>query len=134
MKQTNNLNIIYKDMENIYNSPSTSRSPEVFIDYGNNIFRITGRCIMEDAHSFFSDIVEKLKPMVNLKFVVDLEYLNSSSLRHLIFLLKETDTIKEIEWYYYEEDFDVYEKGEDVMEVVLKHRPYVNFVIIEKPM
>ena len=44
-----------------------------------------------------------------MKIIIELEYLNSSSLRHLIFLLASDLPISEIQWQYQEEDFDVEE-------------------------
>ena len=120
--------------ENVYYSARTRNFPEIFIDYENNVFKITGRCIMEDAHSFYVDLMERLSTMNDFKIIIELEYLNSSSLRHLIFLLASDLPISEIQWQYQEEDFDVEEKAEDVKHVVLQRKPNVIFNIIEKPM
>jgi hypothetical protein len=120
--------------ENVYYSARTRNLPEVFIDYDSNTFRIQGRCIMEDVHTFFVDLIDRLTPMNDIKIIIDLEYLNSSSLRHLIFLLASDLAITEIEWQYQEEDFDVEEKGTDVKHVVLQRKPNRKFTIIEKPM
>lgn len=120
--------------ENIYYSASTRIFPEIFIDYDNNMFKIQGRCIMEDAHTFYIDLMEKISTLNNMKINIDLEYLNSSSLRHLIFLLSSDLSISEVEWNYQEEDFDVKDKGMDVELIVLKRHPNVKFSIIEKPM
>lgn len=120
-------------MKNIHHSPSTRNFPDVFIDYDNNIFKIKGRCIMEDAQTFFNDLLDKLSPMDNIKIIIDLEYLNSSSLRHLIFLLRSHLPISEVEWHFEEEDFDVEDKGEDVKHVVLLKKPDIIFILIKKP-
>jgi hypothetical protein len=120
--------------ENVYYSARTRNLPEVSIDYDNNIFKISGRCIMEDVHTFFVDLLDRLTPMNEIKIMIDLEYLNSSSLRHLIFLLASDLSITEIEWHHEEEDFDVEEKGIDIKHVVLQRKPNVKFTIIQKPM
>ena len=119
--------------ENVYHSVSTRNHPEIIIGYDNNIFKITGRCIMEDAQTFFLNLMDRLSSMNEMKIIIDLEYLNSSSLRHLIFILGSKLSISEIEWNYQEEDFDVEEKGEDIKHVVLIKKPNVKFTIIEKP-
>jgi len=121
-------------MENTYYTPSTSKLPEVFIDYDNNAMKLTGRCIKEDVHDFFVDLLERLSSINNLKVIVDLEYLNSSSLRHLIFLLSSDElSVTEVEWLHGEEDFDVEEKGEDVEWTLRERNKDIKFTIIKKP-
>lgn len=120
--------------ENIYYSTRTSKIPEIFIDYDNNIFKIQGRCIMENAHIFYTELMERLSTMNDMKIIIDLEYLNSSSLRQMISLLSSDLSISEIEWYYQEDDFDVEEKGIDIQQIVLRKNPNIKFTIIEKPM
>lgn len=120
--------------ENTYYAASTRKLPEVFIDYDNNTLKLTGRCIKEDVHDFFVDLMNRLIPMTNIKVIVDLEYLNSSSLRHLIFLLSSDElSVTEVEWLHGEEDFDVEEKGQDVEWVVQEKNPNIKFSIIKKP-
>ena len=120
--------------ENTYYTPSTNKLPEVFIDYDNNALKLTGRCIKEDVHDFFVNLLDRLTSMTNIKVIVDLEYLNSSSLRHLIFLLSSDElSVVEVEWLHGEEDFDVEEKGWDVEWVVNEKKKDVKFTIIKKP-
>jgi hypothetical protein len=120
--------------DNTYYSPSTRKLPEIFIDYDNNALKLTGRCIKEDVHDFFVDLTHRLSFIENLKVIVDLEYLNSSSLRHLVFMLTDNRlSVTEVEWLHGEEDFDVEEKGSDVKWVVLEKKPNLKFEIIKKP-
>jgi hypothetical protein len=120
--------------ENTYYAASTRKLPEVFIDYDNNTLKLTGRCIKEDVHDFYVDLMDRLISITNIKVIVDLEYLNSSSLRHLIFLLSTDElTITEIEWLHGEEDFDVEEKGEDVEWTLRERNKDIKFTIIKKP-
>ena len=119
-------------MENVYYLERTRNSPEIFIDFENKVVKMVGRCIMEDCHSFFVNFLQKLTDMNNLKFILELEYLNSSSLRHLTSLLKTEVSVSEVEWYYSEEDFDVEEKGKDIRSIIMEQHPNVKFLLIKK--
>lgn len=124
---------IYNCMENVYYLERTRNSPEIYIDYDNKTVRMVGRCIMEDSHIFFVDLLQKLVDIDNLKFILELEYLNSSSLKHLIALLRSELSVNDVEWYYSEEDFDIEEKGKDIKEIVEEHHPNIKFILIKKP-
>ena len=119
-------------MKNYYSQPS-NKTPEIIIDYENKIFKMSGRCIVEDAHTFFDDLLQKTVDIDGLKFIIDLEYLNSSSLRHLFFMIKCELKLKEVEWIYQDEDFDIEEKGNYLKEMVNDSHPDVLFVLTEKP-
>ena len=119
--------------KNIYNLPATHSTPEIVIDYDNKVIKMSGRCILEDPHTFFFELLQKIVFIDDLKYIIELEYLNSSSLRHLFSIIRSELTLKEVEWIYDEEDFDMGEKGNYFKEMVNDKHPDVIFNLIEKP-
>lgn len=121
-------------MENIYNLPKTSKTPEIFIDFDNKIITMKGRCIIEDAHTFFVNLIERIKNIDDLTYIFDLEYINSSSLKHIISMLKDYLKLYQVEWCYQEDDFDIQEKGLDIKYIIEELNPNIKFILTEKPM
>ena len=104
----------------------TEKTPEVIFDKENNIFQISGRSIIENAHDFYHPIKlwlqEYLKdPNNKTELVLNYEYLNSSSslqLMKIIFLLEDfltPDKKIKVIWLYEKNDEMTKERGEELM-------------------
>ncbi len=104
----------------------TENTPEVIFDKENNVFRISGRSIVENAHEFYQPIRSWLEKYIknpnNLtELTLNYEYLNSSSslqLMKLVLLLEElksTDKKIKITWLYEKDDELTKERGEELM-------------------
>ena len=119
-------------MEN-YHLNGTNKTPELLIDYDNRIVKLAGRCLVEEAYIFFFQLLEVITDLDDIKFIVDLEYMNSSSLRHLFALIRDELRLREVVWTFEEDDFDMKEKGDYFQEMVNDKHPNVIFTIIEKP-
>jgi len=119
-------------MSNIFNLPATNEEPEIFIDYDNHIVKLIGKCLLENAHGFFLKLLEKIVYIDNLKLIIDLEYVNSSSFRHIIVLIEDELTLSEVQWYYIEEDFDMEEKGIIIKDILNTLHSDIKFKLIIK--
>lgn len=94
-------------------------TPEIILDAANNIFKISGRSYPENANSFFKPVLDWLiaysdnpNPSTNLE--VDLEYVNSGSVKQVFQMLYVVEDIMEsgheakITW--------CYKKGDELMQ------------------
>lgn len=117
----------------------TKNSPSVTLDKENNIFKISGRSIVEDPNKFYMPIYNWLEeyvtnPNKSTVFEYDLEYFNSSSARQvmkLIILLEnlcETENSITVKWLYEEGDDMSCERGEEIKAV-----SKLDFIIEEYP-
>lgn len=109
----------------IINLEGTEDTPKVLFDKGNGIFEISGRSLPEDAAEFYQPIIDWLtgyagdsNPSTN--FVVKLEYFNTASSKMILDLLTVLEDITEasISWYFYEDDEDMEEAGEEFSELI----------------
>lgn len=98
-------------------------SPEIILDKGNNIFKITGRSIVENAHQFFAPIIDWFKeyfknPNPTTELYIKLDYLNSSTslfIMKILIIFEENDkNILKIIWAYDAEDELLKERGEEL--------------------
>lgn len=103
---------------------ATIKTPEVLFDPKNEVFEIKGKSVPDDAEAFFSDILAWIddyvtKPNAFTTLKIDLEYFNISSSKRILFMLYKLNEIKEIgkdikvEWFYNEDDEDMFEVGQD---------------------
>jgi hypothetical protein len=97
--------------------------PNVCMDKENNIMRIEGKSLPEDAIDFFSPIVawiDEYSKDPNEKSVLELKvyYFNTASSKMILYMLEKFVLIAkeghdvEIHWYYHEDDEDMLEAGE----------------------
>jgi len=110
--------LIYKKEKN---------SPEVVLDKDKNIFRISGRYILENAHEFNKPIFlwfqEYFKnPNKNTELLINLDYINSSSslfLMKMILLFEENNKNKNLKiiWEYDSADDLLKERGIELKKV-----------------
>jgi len=115
----------------------TRITPGFVIKNGN--IRFSGKSIPEDAHSFYTPIINVLnnyleKPESKTTVCFNLEYINSSSKKILINILKifeqasKNGLFIEIEWYFEDDDDSIIDLGQDLKSLV--HLP---FRFIEMP-
>ncbi|HLU87094.1 MAG TPA: DUF1987 domain-containing protein [Taishania sp.] len=105
---------------------STPYTPYVSFDSETGIMEIKGRSIPENADEFWLPILNWFEsyiqsPASQTIFKIDLEYFNISSSKRILFLLyklnnlvKLQDSVSvKVEWYYREDDEDMFEVGND---------------------
>lgn len=103
---------------------STLKTPEVLFDPKNNVFEIKGKSVPDNAEDFYAPILEWVEdymtnPVNSMLLKIDLEYFNISSSKRILFILYKLNELKEknydikIQWYYNEEDEDMFEVGQD---------------------
>ncbi len=103
----------------------TDFTPKIILDKEKGIFLIKGRSIMEDAIEFYMPLINWFReyaknPNPTTEFIVDYEYLNSSSTRKVLNIFIELENIKatnsevKIVWMYEETDDIMMEKGEEL--------------------
>ncbi len=113
--------------ENILKISSTVNTPEIFIDYDEKYAKFVGRSIPEDAYDFYFIITQKLKSVSDLTLDVDLEFLNSASLRFITYAITTELNLKMVTWYYLENDEDIKEKGKLIKDIMNKEHPTIIF-------
>jgi SiaC family regulatory phosphoprotein len=101
----------------------TKSTPEVILDPKGTV-KLTGRLIPENAEDFFDPIEEWIKeyfysPAEITCVEISLEYINSVGTKYLLDLihkithtyLRKNNKMFIINWYYRDEDEDIFEKG-----------------------
>ena len=102
------------------------RTPFVHLDYSNNIMKMSGRSMPEDAVGFYQPIIDWFKeyaknPINGGILEVTLEYFNTSSSKNLLEIfkaVKDAGADNVIEWHYDWEDEDMQEAGEDFIFII----------------
>jgi len=123
-------------LENLF-IPRTKYTPEInFLSSGH--LSITGLSLLENSYELYIQAVNWLKEfgqgeLKEITLDLKLEYLDTSSVRSVVDIVKLLNTFKEkginikINWYYEKDDDDFYEIGE-AMQYVSKSE----FNLIEK--
>lgn len=103
---------------------STPHTPYISFDSLTGIMEIRGRSIPEQADDFWLPVLNWFETYIQIPaeqtiFKIDLEYFNISSSKRILFLLyklnnlvKSSEFVK-VEWYYREDDEDMFEVGND---------------------
>jgi hypothetical protein len=109
------------------NITPTLRTAEVSFDRASGVLEFSGISIPENADAFFQPVytwLEKIQPVHKgeLTVRINLTYFNTSSVRHLLIILKALiaafrDRIK-VEWVYEADDEEIRERGEQLSDVV----------------
>ncbi len=84
--------------------------PEVIFDKDKNEFKISGRSLPEDSYEFYRPLIDWIdeyvkNPNAVTHFHISLEYLNSSSVKQIFFLLSKLEIIinngkeAKVSWY-----------------------------------
>lgn len=120
---------------------STSHTPYISFNSELGVMEIKGRSIPEQADDFWLPVLNWFESYVQMPakqtiFRIDLEYFNISSSKRILFLLyklnnlaKITESVK-VEWYYREDDEDMYEVGNDYAYMV---KVPFDFIMYKEP-
>ena len=114
-------------MEILYIEP-TSTTPLVHFDKQIGLLDLRGRSSPENSVSFYSNILEHIDHYCKVGSVLtanfSFEYFNTSSLKNIFVLLQrivkfwKAGGSVEVNWYYEEDDEDMFEAGEDLNEIL----------------
>lgn len=112
----------------IYSTPETEKTPSINFDLNKGELIITGNSIPEDPIKFYAPLnaiidiyVLSPKPATNITFRMN--YINTSSSRHILDILKKLETVKNkskitVSWIYEHDDQDMEEAGYDYQSIV----------------
>ena len=107
----------------------TLKTPYIKFDGEKGLIEIKGRSIPENSIEFYKPLIDWLekfagqssgKTSVNVK----LEYFNTSSSKCILDIFRKLELIHkkgdevEINWYYEEDDEDMFEAGEDYQSII----------------
>lgn len=115
----------------------TPKTPSVKLDGTTGIIEIKGRSIPENSIEFYKPLIDWLEkygaaPSQSTVVNIQLEYFNTSSSKCILDIFKRLELISkkgnavEINWYYEEDDEDMFEAGEDYQSII-----NLNFKMIE---
>jgi len=107
----------------------TPKTPYVRMDGENGVIEIKGRSIPENSVEFYKPLIEWLDRYTNAPFDltsvnIQLEYFNTSSSKCILDIFKKLELAYkkgnkvEINWYYEEDDEDMFEAGEDYQSII----------------
>lgn len=117
----------------------TDETPEVALDVENNKFVFEGNSYPENSTKFYTPILNWMREFTeaNEKFDMTIDfnfdYFNTSSAKYILEILRLIQEHHEkgneclIRWYYFEDDTDMLEAGEDYQTTIS-----VPFEIIER--
>ena len=116
------------DMETIIRE-GTPKTPYVRLNGENGVIEIKGRSIPENSVEFYKPLIEWLDRYANSPFDltsvnIQLEYFNTSSSKCILDIFKKLELVfkkgnkVEINWYYEEDDEDMFEAGEDYQSII----------------
>ena len=118
----------------IINLEGTEDTPKILLDKSNGIFEISGRSLPEDSAEFYQPVLDWIKEYASVAlpettFVFKLEYFNTASSKLILDVLTALEEIPgvKIHWYFYEDDEDMEEAGEEFSELVdieFEFKPY----------
>ncbi len=122
------VNGLIANMETIIRE-GTPKTPYVRLDGENGLVEIKGRSIPENSVEFYKPIIDWLEkfgeePAVETGVNIQLEYFNTSSSKCILDIFKRLELIHkkghkvEINWYYEEDDEDMFEAGEDYQSII----------------
>jgi len=107
----------------------TPKTPYVRLDGENGLVEIKGRSIPENSVEFYKPLIDWLEkygsdPSNETNVNIQLEYFNTSSSKCILDIFKRLELIHkkgnpvEINWYYEEDDEDMFEAGEDYQSII----------------
>jgi hypothetical protein len=109
----------------IINLEGAEDTPKIILDKTNKIFEISGRSLPEDSAEFYQPVLEWLAeyakdPLPETIFDFRLEYFNTASSKLILDVLTALEDINNaiVHWYFYEDDEDMEEAGEEFAELV----------------
>jgi len=103
---------------------ATHKTPQISFNGESGLMLIKGRSIPNEAEDFWTEVLEWFdhyasKPNLSTVVKIDLEYFNISSSKQLLLFLYKLNELNlsnfsvKVEWYYREDDLDMYEVGQD---------------------
>ena len=125
-------------MESLY-IQGTSHHPEVKFDSDTGILELNGRSLPEQVLTLYQPILQWIENYTSTKkqeqtiLKINLDYINSSSSKYLLEILKRLNDFHKagnpikIEWFYDEYDEDQEESGEEYQELL-----DLEFILIKK--
>jgi len=117
----------------------TVTTPYVLLDSDLGVIKLEGRSIPENVIDFYQPIINWIdnyskEPKDKTEVHFKLEYFNTSSSKRLFDIMKKVESISAIEgkkvfinWYYEEDDEDIYFAGNDYKTLITK----IDFNLIE---
>jgi hypothetical protein len=117
----------------------TATTPYILLDHKEGIIRIEGRSIPENVIEFYQPVLNWIdtyikEPCDSTTVIFKLEYFNTSSSKRIFDIMKKTEGIAAqngksvtINWYYEEDDEDIFFAGNDYKTLVSK----VEFNLLE---
>ncbi len=114
-------------MENIFIEGSEVYfTPEVKFDFVSGLCEIAGESYLEETYAFYDPLYKWLKEYINstkrpLKFNIKLRYMNTSSSKCILVMLKILKTYTDeggmvtVNWFIDKEDDDMQEEVEDIL-------------------
>jgi hypothetical protein len=107
----------------------TPKTPFVRFDGEKGLVEIKGRSIPENSVEFYKPLIDWLEkygntPLKETSVNIQLEYFNTSSSKCILDIFKKLELIHkkgnhvEINWYYEEDDEDMFEAGEDYQSII----------------
>jgi hypothetical protein len=107
----------------------TPKTPYVRFDGDKGIIEIKGRSIPENSIEFYKPLIDWLEEYGNaaleeIMVNIQLEYFNTSSSKCILDIFKKLEFIfkkgqkVEVNWYYEEDDEDMFEAGEDYQSII----------------
>ncbi|WP_026475499.1 DUF1987 domain-containing protein [Alkaliflexus imshenetskii] len=105
------------------------KTPYVRLDGEKGLIEIKGRSIPENSVEFYKPLIDWLDkygttPLESTDVNVQLEYFNTSSSKCILDIFKKLELIYkkgskvQINWYYEEDDEDMFEAGEDYQSII----------------
>ena len=109
-------------------SKATIETPEISFDHLTGEFEITVRSFPDQAFAFYDSLflwVDEyvMVPLKNTRLVIKIDYINTSSLKCLLEIVKKLEACinknhkVSVEWYYGKGDEEIKETGEDFGEI-----------------
>lgn len=108
-----------------FSVPKTENTPAILLDPVSGELKIEGRSYTDDAVAFYDPVFNWIDkycevPLSETKFIVDCDYLNTSSYKCIIKILNKLKEIQDagksvaLLWFYEDGDDDYKDAGEDL--------------------
>ncbi|PRY95999.1 DUF1987 domain-containing protein [Marinilabilia salmonicolor] len=107
----------------------TPKTPYVKLDGEKGVVEIKGRSIPENSVEFYKPLIDWIDeygddPKDNTIINIQLEYFNTSSSKCILDIFKKLELLfkkgfkVQVNWYYEEDDEDMFEAGEDYQSII----------------
>jgi hypothetical protein len=107
----------------------TPKTPYVKFDWEKGVVEIKGRSIPENSVEFYKPLIDWIDeygngPKENTIINIQLEYFNTSSSKCILDIFKRLELLfkkgfkVQVNWYYEEDDEDMFEAGEDYQSII----------------